>query len=60
MDDLIADFLTETGEGLAGLDTALLRLERHPDDPRTIGEIFRLIHTIYHNTVCSMCVCITL
>jgi len=46
MDDLIADFLTETGEGLAGLDTALLRLERHPDDPRTIGEIFRLIHTI--------------
>ncbi|HEY8613233.1 MAG TPA: chemotaxis protein CheW [Roseomonas sp.] len=46
MDDLIADFLTETGEGLAGLDAALLRLERHPDDPRTIGEIFRLIHTI--------------
>ncbi|MFC7735127.1 chemotaxis protein CheW [Roseomonas sp. GCM10028921] len=46
MDDLIADFLTETGEGLAGLDTALLRLERHPDDPQTIGEIFRLIHTI--------------
>jgi two-component system chemotaxis sensor kinase CheA len=46
MDDLIADFLTETGEGLAGLDVALLRLERHPDDARTIGEIFRLIHTI--------------
>jgi two-component system chemotaxis sensor kinase CheA len=46
MDDLIADFLTETGEGLAGLDAALLRLERHPDDARTIGEIFRLIHTI--------------
>ncbi|MBP0444900.1 chemotaxis protein CheW [Roseomonas sp. SSH11] len=46
MDDLIADFLTETGEGLAGLDAALLRLERHPDDPQTIGEIFRLIHTI--------------
>ncbi|WP_043835494.1 chemotaxis protein CheW [Muricoccus aerilatus] len=46
MDDLIADFLTETSEGLAGLDAALLRLERHPDDPRTIGEIFRLIHTI--------------
>jgi two-component system chemotaxis sensor kinase CheA len=46
MDDLIADFLTETGEGLAGLDAALLRLERHPDDAQTIGEIFRLIHTI--------------
>jgi two-component system chemotaxis sensor kinase CheA len=46
MDDLIADFLTETGEGLAGLDAALLRLEKHPDDPQTIGEIFRLIHTI--------------
>jgi two-component system chemotaxis sensor kinase CheA len=46
MDDLIADFLTETGEGLAGLDAALLRLERQPEDARTIGEIFRLIHTI--------------
>ncbi|WP_338663687.1 chemotaxis protein CheW [Pararoseomonas sp. SCSIO 73927] len=46
MDDLIADFLTETSEGLAGLDAALLRLERHPEDSRTIGEIFRLIHTI--------------
>jgi two-component system chemotaxis sensor kinase CheA len=46
MDDLIADFLTETSEGLAGLDSALLRLERWPDDTRTISEIFRLIHTI--------------
>ena len=46
MDDLIADFLAECGEGLAGLDAALLRLERHPNDPQTIGEIFRLIHTI--------------
>jgi len=46
MDDLIADFLTETHEGLAALDVALLRLERSPDDKKTLGEIFRLVHTI--------------
>ncbi|MCK8786406.1 chemotaxis protein CheW [Roseomonas sp. NAR14] len=46
MDDLLADFLTETSEGLAALDTALLRLERTPDDRRTLGEVFRLVHTI--------------
>ncbi|MFC0409039.1 hybrid sensor histidine kinase/response regulator [Roseomonas elaeocarpi] len=46
MDELIADFLTETNEGLVALDDALLRLERSPDDRPTLGEIFRLVHTI--------------
>ncbi|MFT8245872.1 chemotaxis protein CheW [Roseomonas sp. BN140053] len=46
MDDLLADFLTEANEGLAALDTALVRLERTPDDAPTLGEIFRLVHTI--------------
>jgi len=46
MDDLIADFLTETHEGLAALDVALVRLEKAPDDQPTLGEIFRVIHTI--------------
>jgi two-component system chemotaxis sensor kinase CheA len=46
MDDLIADFLTETHEGLAALDVALVRLEKQPDDQPTLSEIFRVVHTI--------------
>lgn len=46
MDDLLVDFLTETNEGLAALDTALVRLERTPNDQPTLSEIFRLVHTI--------------
>ncbi len=46
MDDLLADFLTETHEGLTALDAALLRLERTPDDQPTLSEVFRLVHTI--------------
>ena len=46
MDDLLADFLTETNENLAELDVALLTLERTPDDAATLGLIFRMVHTI--------------
>jgi two-component system chemotaxis sensor kinase CheA len=46
MDDLLADFLTETAESLGELDVALVRLERAPDDPDTLSLIFRLVHTI--------------
>jgi two-component system chemotaxis sensor kinase CheA len=46
MDDLIADFLAETHEGLAALDVALVRLEKAPQDAPTLSEIFRVIHTI--------------
>ena len=46
MDDLLADFLTETNESLADLDGALLTLERTPDDAETLSFIFRLVHTI--------------
>ncbi|UFN51139.1 chemotaxis protein CheW [Roseomonas sp. OT10] len=46
MDELIADFLTETHEGLAALDVALVRLESTPGDAATLSEIFRLVHTI--------------
>ncbi len=46
MDDLLADFLTETHEGLSATDEALLRLERAPDDAPTLAEVFRQIHTI--------------
>ena len=46
MDDLLADFLTETNEGLAELDAALLRLEQAPGDQATLSLVFRLVHTI--------------
>ncbi len=46
MDDLLADFLTETNESLADLDLALVKLERAPDDGPTLSLIFRGVHTI--------------
>lgn len=46
MDDLIAEFITETNEGLQQLDTDLLRLEQNPNDKDLISRIFRLMHTI--------------
>ncbi len=46
MDDLLADFLTETSEGLVALDSALVRLERNPDDKATLSEVFRTVHTV--------------
>ncbi len=46
MDDLLADFVTETLESLSELDLALVRLERAPDDQQTLSLIFRLVHTI--------------
>ncbi|WP_421729601.1 chemotaxis protein CheW [Brevundimonas sp.] len=46
MDDLVADFIAETREGLEALDSELVRFEQQPDDPATLSGIFRLIHTI--------------
>jgi two-component system chemotaxis sensor kinase CheA len=46
LDELLAEFLTETNESLAALDAALVRLESNPNDPDALGQIFRLVHTI--------------
>ncbi|MCU0886556.1 MAG: chemotaxis protein CheW [Rubritepida sp.] len=46
MDDLLADFLTETNEGLQSLDGALLQLEREPANKALLSEVFRTVHTI--------------
>jgi two-component system chemotaxis sensor kinase CheA len=46
MDDLLAEFLTETSESLAAVATDLVRLEQNPDDPMIVGNIFRLVHTV--------------
>ncbi|MCH2038337.1 MAG: Hpt domain-containing protein, partial [Rickettsiales bacterium] len=46
MDDLIADFLAETSEGLVQLDNDLIDLEKDPNNQGLLGNIFRVMHTI--------------
>ena len=46
MDDLLTEFLAETTENIAALDSELLQLEQRPDDPTLLSNIFRLVHTI--------------
>lgn len=46
MDDLIAEFLTETNESLGELDTDMVNLEKNPNDKDLLSKIFRLMHTI--------------
>src|SRR5437868_4541613 len=46
MDDLLSEFLTETNENISVLDSELVKLERNPNDPELLGNIFRLVHTI--------------
>jgi two-component system chemotaxis sensor kinase CheA len=46
MDDLLNEFLSETSEGIAELDSQLVRLEQDPNDPELLGSIFRIVHTI--------------
>jgi two-component system chemotaxis sensor kinase CheA len=46
MDDLISEFLAETTEALADLDTAVVALERSGGDPDTLARIFRMVHSV--------------
>ncbi|NBO17772.1 MAG: chemotaxis protein CheA [Proteobacteria bacterium] len=46
MDDLISEFITETGESLGLLDSELVKLEKNPDDNAILSNIFRVMHTI--------------
>lgn len=46
MDELLQEFLTETNESLATLDSELVRFERDSSDQKILGNIFRLMHTI--------------
>lgn len=45
-DDLLSDFLAETGESLAILDSEIVKFEQNPNDPELLGNIFRIMHTI--------------
>lgn len=46
MDELLAEFLTETGEGLDRLDVELVRFEQEPNNAEMLNTIFRLVHTV--------------
>ena len=46
MDELLSEFLTETNENLDVIDVELVTLEKNPDNPELIDNIFRLVHTI--------------
>ena len=46
MDDLLREFLTETGEHLDTVDVELVRFEQDPNNQAILSHIFRLVHTI--------------
>jgi two-component system chemotaxis sensor kinase CheA len=46
MDELLGDFLTETGERIDLLEPELVRFEREPNNAEMLHAIFRLVHTI--------------
>src|ERR1700761_7949905 len=46
MDDLLREFLTETGESLDTVDNQLVKFEQEPNNAKILGNIFRLVHTI--------------
>lgn len=46
---LLKSFVSETGEGLAQMEEALLELESHPDDAELVNTVFRVVHTFKGN-----------
>ncbi|MCF4099720.1 hybrid sensor histidine kinase/response regulator [Maritalea mediterranea] len=46
MDELISDFIIESGESLEQIDAALVAFEQHPKDQDILRQVFRLVHTI--------------
>jgi two-component system, chemotaxis family, sensor kinase CheA len=46
MDDLLREFLTETGESLDTVDNQLVKFEQDPNNAKILDNIFRLVHTI--------------
>lgn len=45
-DEIIQEFLAESWENLAQLDTAIVSLEKEPSNAELLASIFRTIHTI--------------
>ena len=46
MDDIVKEFLQESGENLDRLDQEFVRLESEPENRELLGSIFRTVHTI--------------
>src|SRR5918993_6096197 len=46
MDDLLREFLTESGEHLDVVEVELVRFEQDPNNETILRNIFRLVHTI--------------
>lgn len=46
MDEIVKDFLIESGENLDRLDQGLVKLESEPPSKELLASIFRTIHTI--------------
>jgi two-component system chemotaxis sensor kinase CheA len=46
MDEVMKAFLAESREGLEQVEQDVVALEKTPDDPALIAEIFRTVHTI--------------
>lgn len=46
---LLESFQTETGEGLAQMEEALLELESRPEDVALVNTVFRVVHTFKGN-----------
>jgi two-component system, chemotaxis family, sensor kinase CheA len=46
---LLESFRTETGEGLAEMEEALLELEVRPNDAELVNTVFRVVHTFKGN-----------
>ncbi len=44
--EILQDFLTESGELIEQLEGDLVVLERTPDDPALLNQVFRALHTI--------------
>ncbi|MFO0902042.1 MAG: chemotaxis protein CheA [Pirellulales bacterium] len=44
--EILREFLLETHENLALLDSDLLRLEQHPAEKETLAEVFRTFHSV--------------
>ena len=45
-DEILREFLLETHENLALLDSDLVRLEKHPTDSGTLAQVFRTLHSV--------------
>ncbi len=46
MDELLGEFLAETGESLDRVDLELVSFEQEPDNVEMLNTIFRLVHTV--------------